>query len=209
MSLTQIDLEEREILERMVQEEQAMDTEKKMFTIDSLARILLKVKRSVAIGAIIKSELFKKSKLEEGLDDILDGFFNVYFPDFIYKIIKKALPGFVADLKLLVLTFVFRFLYSLPGDILEIEYPQPPEVVEPDDQGDGQGEDPGECEERILSLKEKAVSIIEREMDDIVNEYRTLYEDRAGECNKDMYRTALYIEDKIRLRLIEIEKMEV
>ena len=89
----------------------------KEFKKAGVLRILLGVPKEVAIGAIIESELFKKSDLEKIVDQLVD---LLPIPSIVFAI----LPELLLDLKLFIIALTWKWINLLPGDDFEFPVPE-------------------------------------------------------------------------------------
>lgn len=131
MALTTLtDLQVQEVMDLLREEEKFFLMEVELrekrapgraFTVKALTRILKNVPKEIAIGAIINSGLYDRNKLQRDLDDVLESAFEFMLPDFFYEILKDAVPEFIIDLKILLIVFLFRWLYELPGVELNLD----------------------------------------------------------------------------------------
>lgn len=99
----------------------------KAFNQEALTRILVTVDRVVAIGAITKSELFKKSELEKTVDDLIE---LLPVPGFVWIFLEDMVPGFFQNVKDFIILICWKWITLSPGEQIEIDIPEF-EVEEP------------------------------------------------------------------------------
>jgi len=143
-------------------------SKKEFFNQNSLARILVKVPRETSIGAITKSELFKK----DNLDQILDLVFSLIpIPNFVLVILGTVFPDLLDDLQVNLKKILQQYFDT--GDVPDITLTFR-DVYEPDPKPD---ETPGIYYEELVEEEYEEVLLTQEVFDKLVEDYKILLED--------------------------------
>jgi len=108
------------IFRDLVRQEEDQKSSSKMFNEKSLGRILKKVPRNVAIGALTNAELFKRNDL----DRLVDSSLEIILPDFLIKLVEELIPGLITELKIFFGALFWKYLTWLPDEEFELVMPE-------------------------------------------------------------------------------------